>query len=495
MLRKIYFRCCTYRFNNAKMKKTGTLVNIDWLTVFMYVILAIIGISFIYATTYSPVDPNFFKFNTSYGRQTVWFGLSVIVAVIIIIFDSKFYTTFSYIIFVLVMLLLIGVLLFGVEIKGSKSWFKFGSIAFQPAELAKFATILALSKYISGHKIDLSKFKHQVYAVAILLIPIILILLQGDVGSMLVFSSLIFLLHREGLQSSYLIIGFGLIFFSVMSLLYNPFILISAYSSLLILFIYYKRQDEYPALRVFYWLIFFIALTYLYSTYLVSLINIEVINAYLPFSLVFMLILIVGYYLYKIKKKWISFAMSIFIVIGLYTFSVDYLFNNVLKQHHRDRIDIILGKKYDPANAGYNLEQSKIAIGSGGFYGKGYLKGTQTMLDYVPEQSTDFIFTSIAEELGFIGSFFLMSVYIFFLLRLIFLAERQRSQFSRIYGYGVVSIFFIHFAINIAMTIGFAPVIGIPLPFISYGGSSLLSFTILLAVFIRLDTQRMLVLK
>jgi len=477
------------------MKKTGTLINIDWITVFLYTLLVVIGISFIYDTTYSPVDPSFFKFNTSYGRQAVWFILSIIIASIILIFDSRFYTSFAYIIFGLVMLLLVGVLLFGVTIKGSKSWFRFGSIAFQPAELAKFATILALAKFISGYNIDLSKFKYQLQAIAILLLPIILILKQGDVGSMLVFSSLIFLLHREGLQSSYLVIGFSLIFFSIMSLLYNPFILITAYSAILILFEYYKKQDEYPIFRILYWIIFIVGINYLNTTYLVPLINPENLNPYFPISLLLLLIFVVGYFFYRIKKKWLDFVLLAFIGVCIYTFSVDYLFNNILKQHHRNRIDIILGKIHDPSNLGYNLEQSKIAIGSGGFLGKGYLKGTQTMLNYVPEQSTDFIFTSIAEELGFIGSFLLISIYVMFLLRLLFLAERQRSQFSRIYGYGVVSIFFIHFFINIAMTIGFAPVIGIPLPFLSYGGSSLLSFTILLFVFIRLDTQRMLILK
>jgi len=472
--------------------KTGTLANIDWITVLLYLILVSIGILFIYDTTYSPVDPSFLKFDTSYGKQTIWFILSIVVAVIVIIFDSKFYTTFAFFIFGFVMLLLVGVLLFGVEIKGSRSWFKIGSIAFQPAELAKFATILALA---SGYKVDLSKFSYQIKALAILAIPIVLILLQGDVGSMLVFSSLIFLLHREGLQSAYLYISFGLVFFSIMALLYNPFILLTVYSAILIFFTYYKKQDEYPILRMLYWFIFIVAINYLNTNYIVPLINIESLNPYLPISILFLIIFFVGYFLNRRKKKWLTIVLNLFIAVSLYTFSVDYLFNNVLKEHHRNRINIILGKIHDPSDLGYNLEQSKIAIGSGGFFGKGYLKGTQTMLNYVPEQSTDFIYTSIAEETGFVGSFFLILIYIAFLLRLIYLAERQRSQFSRIYGYGVVGIFFIHFAINIAMTIGFAPVIGIPLPFLSYGGSSLLSFTILLAVFIRLDTQRMLVLR
>lgn len=495
MVRKIYPRCIFNRHNNGTTMKQSTVNNIDWLTVLLYTILVFIGIAFIYATTYSPADPSFFKFNTSYGKQATFFGLSIFVAIVIIIIDSKFYTSFAYVLYGLVMLLLVGVLIFGVEIKGSKSWFKFGSIAFQPAELAKFATSLGLAKYLSGFNVNLQKLKDKLYALLILFIPIVLILMQGDVGSMLVFSSLVFLLHREGLESTFLVIGFGLIFFSVMSLLYSPYVLLMLYSFVLILFTYYNKKHKYPILSVFYWTIFFIVSNVVFAKWIIPALGDENLNPYIGMAILFVALFVLGYFLFKKTKPWLTAVLGIFFLVSLYTFSVDYLFNNVLKEHHRNRIDIILGKIHDPSNVGYNLEQSKIAIGSGGFAGKGYLKGTQTMLNYVPEQSTDFIFTSIAEEFGFIGSFFIISLYVVFLLRLIFLAERQRSQFSRIYGYGVVSIFFIHFAINIAMTIGLAPVIGIPLPFLSYGGSSLLSFTILLFVFIRLDTQRMLILR
>lgn len=477
------------------MAKQGIVENIDWSSILMYAILVIVGIAFIYDTTYSATDPSFFRLGTSYGKQTIFFGLSIIAAMFILVFDSKFYTSFAFIIYGLIMLLLVAVLVFGVEIKGSKSWFKFGSIAFQPAELAKFATTLALAKYLSGYNVNLTKLKAKIKAISIILLPIVLILLQGDVGSMLVFSSLVFLLHREGLESSFLIIGFGAIFFSVMALMYDPWLMLMIYAFVLILFTYYNRKDAYPILKLIYWLLFFTIINVLNVKYIMPLINVEYINPYLPIALLFVIVFGVGYLLNRLKKKWLKIVLISFIVASAYTFSVDYLFNNVLKEHHRNRIDIILGKIHDPSNVGYNLEQSKIAIGSGGFIGKGYLKGTQTMLNYVPEQSTDFIFTSIAEEFGFIGSFLLILLYVVFLLRLIFLAERQRSKFSRVYGYGVVSIFFIHFFINIAMTIGLAPVIGIPLPFISYGGSSLLSFTILLFVFIRLDTQRALILR
>tara|TARA_B110000037_G_scaffold222177_1_gene295972 strand:- start:3849 stop:5282 length:1434 start_codon:yes stop_codon:yes gene_type:complete len=477
------------------MAKQGIIENIDWSSILMYAILVIVGIAFIYDTTYSATDPSFFRLGTSYGKQTIFFGLSILAAMFILVFDSKLYTSFAFIIYGLIMLLLVAVLVFGVEIKGSKSWFKFGSIAFQPAELAKFATTLALAKYLSGYNVNLTKLKAKIKAISIILLPIVLILLQGDVGSMLVFSSLVFLLHREGLESSFLIMGFGAIFFSVMALMYDPWLMLMIYAFVLILFTYYNRKDAYPILKLIYWFLFFTIINVLNVKYIMPLINVEYISPYLSIALLFVIIFGVGYLLNRLKKKWLKIVLISFIVASAYTFSVDYLFNNVLKEHHRNRIDIILGKIHDPSNVGYNLEQSKIAIGSGGFFGKGYLKGTQTMLNYVPEQSTDFIFTSIAEEFGFIGSFLLILLYVVFLLRLIFLAERQRSKFSRVYGYGVVSIFFIHFFINIAMTIGLAPVIGIPLPFISYGGSSLLSFSILLFVFIRLDTQRALILR
>jgi rod shape determining protein RodA len=237
----------------------------------------------------------------------------------------------------------------------------------------------------------------------------------------------------------------------------------------------------------------------LYNKHIVPLAPIRIaefeLNTYLFLFLPVLLVIIVGYFIFIKRKKWLSAAMLIFLMVGIYTFSVDFIFNEVLKQHHRDRINLILGKIEDPSGAGYNLFQSKVAIGSGGFAGKGYLQGTQTMLNYVPEQSTDFIFTSIAEQFGFIGSFVVIMLYVVLLLRIIQVSERQRSRLARVYGYGVASILFVHFVVNIGMTIGLIPVIGIPLPFISYGGSSLLSFTILLFVLIKFDTERLSVLR
>lgn len=495
MARTVYVRRLFNRLNEPSAMKKNIFNTIDWISILLYIFLVFIGIAFIYDTTYSPANPSFFNFKTSYGKQSIFFVLSILIAIVITVIDSRFYTTFAYIIFAAVMLLLVAVLLFGVEIKGSKSWFKFGPLAFQPAELAKFATALALAKFLSGYNINLLRLSDKFKAFLIILIPIALILLQGDVGSMLVFSSFIFLLHREGLESSFLVVGFGSILFSVMALLYDPYVLTMCYASILILFTYYNRKDKYPIVSVLVWLSVFVFSNILFSQFILPTLSEDFDFPYIIMAILFTLIFFVGVFMFRKQKPWLKVLLGLYLAVGAYTFSVDYLFNNVLKEHHRNRIDIILGKIHDPSNVGYNLEQSKIAIGSGGFTGKGYLKGTQTMLNYVPEQSTDFIFTSIAEEFGFIGSFILIALYVAFLLRLIFLAERQRSPFSRVYGYGVVGVFFIHFAINIAMTIGLAPVIGIPLPFLSYGGSSLLSFTILLFVFIRLDTQRMEILR
>lgn len=472
-------------------RKEGVLNNIDWLLIALYLALSVVGLLFIYSTTYSPSDPSLLNFNSSYGRQGVWWIVSLVVALLILVVDSKFYTTFAYPIYGLVMLLLVSVLLFGVTINGSKSWFSVGSFRFQPAELAKFATCLGLAKYMTGLNVNLEKWRSKLQAVFVIALPVLLILLQGDVGSALVFFGLIFLLHREGLQSVYIIVGFSLIFFSIMALLYNPFALLSIYIAMLLVAVYYNKKLKQPLLGVLAWIVGLVVSIYLYIKHVAPLFSESNMNEYILLFVLLSIVLVVGVFMHYKRKSWLLPFLGIFIGIGLYTFSVDFIFNNVLKEHHRNRINLILGKIEDHSGVGYNLFQSKIAIGSGGFSGKGYLEGTQTMFNFVPEQSTDFIFTSIAEELGFLGSFLVVGLFLAFLLRIIHVAERQRSRFARVYGYGVACIFLIHFSINIAMTIGFAPVIGIPLPFISYGGSSLLAFTILLFVLIKLDTQRL----
>lgn len=481
------------------MRSSNIIDNIDWVLFSLYLLLGFLGLAFVYSTTYIPSNPSFFQFDTSYGRQFVWLCISLILGLFIIVIDYKFYTSFAYIIFGLIMLLLASVLVLGVEINGSKSWFAFGAFRFQPAELAKFATCLALAKTLTGSNVNLTTLSGKAKSLAVLGIPIALILLQGDVGSAVVFSSLLFVLHREGLESGYLIIGFGSIFLSIMALLYPPLSLMYFYGLAFALLIFYNRKDKQPIISLLIIVVLSIAYAILYNNYLATngslvLFGTE-IQDYLFLFIPMLILLVVGFFIYQKRKKWLPVGVGIFLMIGLYTFSVDFVFNNVFKQHHRDRINLILGKIEDHSGAGYNLFQSKVAIGSGGFFGKGYLQGTQTLLNYVPEQSTDFIFTSIAEQFGFVGSLLIIGLYVALLLRIIFVSERQRSTFARVYGYGVASILFIHFAVNIGMTIGLVPVIGIPLPFISYGGSSFLSFTILLFVLIKFDTERLSVLR
>ncbi len=481
------------------MRRNGILNNLDWLLIGLYIIIALVGLAFVYSTTYIANDPSFFNFDTSYGRQFIWLFISLLIGMFIIVIDYKFYTSFAYIIFGLIMLLLASVLVLGVEINGSKSWFALGSIRFQPAELAKFATCLALAKVMTSVNINLRTWGGKFKALSILGIPIFLILLQGDVGSAIVFSSLIFVLHREGLESGYLIVGFGSIFLSVMALLYPPLVLLFFYGIAFAMALYYNRKAKQPIIALLAILFGAGIYAYTYKTYILNLFPLEMfglnVNEYLFLFLPVLILLAIGYAVFIKRKKWLPIGFALFLLISAYTFSVDFMFNNVFKQHHRDRINLILGKIEDHSGAGYNLFQSKVAIGSGGFFGKGYLQGTQTLLNYVPEQSTDFIFTSIPEQFGFMGSLFVVALFVALLLRIIQVAERQRSTFARVYGYGVASILFIHFVVNIGMTIGLVPVIGIPLPFISYGGSSFLSFTILLFVLIKFDTERLSVLR
>ena len=412
------------------MRKTEIVSgNIDWIMVGCYLLLVLIGWSAIYSATYSDESGSIFNTAINSGKQFQWILVSGFVAILILVTDSRFFSTFAYIIYAALMLLLLGVLFFGATINGSKSWIVVGSLRLQPAELGKFATSLALAKYLSGLNINLLRWKEKAFVGIIIGVPMLLVLLQGDTGSAIVFVSYIFMLYREGLESYYLQIGGALMVLSVLALLINPLILIALFFTIAALMAWFNRK----------------------------------------------------------QRRFVYFVLGAAALASVYTTSVDYLFNEVLKEHQRDRINVLIGK----GGNDWNIRQSIIAIGSGGIFGKGYLNGTQTKLKFVPEQSTDFIFSSIGEEWGFAGSIFLIVLYMFFFGRIISLAEKQRSAFGRVYGYSVASILFFHFLINMGMAIGVAPVIGIPLPFISYGGSSLLAFTILLFVFIRLDSQRL----
>ena len=407
--------------------------NIDWIAVGLFLALVIFGWINIYAAVYNDEHKSIIDFSQSYGKQMIWIACAIVLSLIILIIDIKFFPAFSYFIYVVVLILLIAVLLLGNTTSGSKSWFEIGSFKLQPSEFAKFATNLVLAKYLSTINIKIQDIRTKLVTFLILGLPAALILLQNDTGSAMVYVAFIFVLYREGLSGNVLIIGLLLIVLFFLSLLIDKFIIIGVLTAVSLLLFAYIRK----------------------------------------------------------RRKEIIILASLFLLVAGIVFSVDYIYENVLEPHQRERIDVLIGKNIDLKGAGYNVNQSKIAIGSGGFFGKGFLQGTQTKFDFVPEQSTDFIFCTIGEEWGFAGSTIVIILYIWLFLRIIKMAERQRSAFSRIYGYGVAAILFFHFVINIAMTIGLAPVIGIPLPFISYGGSSLWAFTLLLFVFIKQDANRL----
>lgn len=418
-------------------KQTNIFYNIDWILVILYMVLAVMGWVNIYAAVYNESHTSIFDLSQNYGKQLIWIITSLLIAFSILIIDGKFYETFSYPIFVLTTLSLIAVLAFGKEVAGSRSWFEIGSFRLQPSEFSKFATSMALAKYLSTLNIRMKNIRTKIISGLILLVPVALILLQNDTGSALIYVSFIFVMYREGLSGSFLLLVVFIILLFILALLVNKIVLISVITGVVLLFLFVIKRS---------------------------------------------------------RKNIIAMVAILLTTITL-VYSVDYVFEKVLEPHQKKRINVLLGKEIDLKGAGYNVNQSKIAIGSGGFLGKGFLQGTQTKYDFVPEQSTDFIFCTVGEEWGFVGSAVVISLFILFFIRIIYVAERQRSVYSRIYGYGVASIFFFHFMINIGMTIGLAPVIGIPLPFFSYGGSSLWSFTILLFIFIKLDAYRLMVLR
>ena len=416
--------------------KSHIFDKVDWWTVLMYAVLVIIGWLNVYAALFNE-NYELIDFSQKYGRQLIWISIAFLIAIFILFFNWKFFEGFAYLIYLLSLLSLIGVLLFGIEVNGAKSWFDFGLIRIQPGEFAKVACCLALAKFLSRLNMSLEKTKNKIIATALILMPVFFITLQNDTGSALVYSTFILVLYRFGLPATLLIIGIVTTILFVTSIIVSKIVLIMILSIIAIFFFIISSR----------------------------------------------------------KLRELIIISSLLVICIGFIFSVDYAFERILEPHHVTRIKVLLGQESDPHGSGYNVNQSMIAIGSGGFTGKGYLNGTQTKFNFVPEQSTDFIFCTIGEEWGFIGSTFLLLLFLAFLFRLLYLAERQRSVFSKVFGYGVVSIFFFHIAINVAMTIGLAPVIGIPLPFISYGGSSLWGFTILLFIFLNLDSYRLQVLR
>lgn len=470
-------------------RENNWIYKMDWSIVFMYLILVCFGWMNIYSTTSdSDTIRDVFDFSKAYGMQLIWIATSFLLAFCVLMINSRFYSVFSYFIYFAVILLLVAVLFLGKEVNGSRSWFVIGPMRLQPAELAKLATSLALAKAISTYGFKLKTLEGWTKVIGIILLPVALILLQKDWGSALVFVMFIFMFYREGLAGWVLVAFFFLIVLFIMSLLLSTvtvFLVLLALS--LVLFAFINRRFVHALIAaVIVTALFFGYKYFLELTTFPHLYNNIVLGAILGGLLTAAIV-----YAVRNKLRNIYFILVFFIASLAISYSVDYVYDNVLKSHHRDRIEDMLGIKVDIKGAGYNVHQAKVAIGSGGFWGKGYLKGTQTRLNFVPEQSTDFIFCTVGEEWGFVGAFFLIALYVTLLIRIIMIAERQKHTFARIYGYCVASIFFFHIFINIAMTIGFAPVIGIPLPFISYGGSSLWSFTILLFILVKLDAVRM----
>jgi rod shape determining protein RodA len=468
-------------------RRVSLIKNLDWWTIFLYALLVFLGWINIYAAVYNEDHQSIFDVTQRYGKQLMWIGAAAVLAIIILIVESKFYSAFAYPTYLFMLILLIAVLVLGRDIKGAKSWFELGPIRFQPAEFAKFATCLAISRYVTQYNFKIHRLKSLFISGVILFAPMVLIVLQGDAGSALVYSVFLLVLYREGLSGIVLFLAFIAALLFVFTLIWPKFtvLLIMVCTSL----IFAKTSGlKWPAFtKAIAMLGAGFALVWLAAKGL----KIEVSNYLI--LIVSLLVSAVPFLVHTYKNKLQNVAWAILIVFGsiFYTFSVGYIFDNILEAHQRTRINELLGIESDPYGAGYNVAQSKIAIGSGGFSGKGFLNGTQTKFKFVPEQSTDFIFCTVGEEWGFVGSSVVLLLLLTLILRLLFLAERQRSSFSRVYGYGVACILFFHLAINVGMTIGLAPVIGIPLPFFSYGGSSLWSFTILLFIFLRLDANRL----
>ena len=421
-----------------------------------------------------------------YGKQLIWIIAGIVLAIMVLAVDSKFYAAFAYHIYAITILLLIAVLFLGKEVNGAKAWFEFGNIALQPAELGKFATNLALAKCISQFDFKIQKMRSYLILTALIALPSILIIMQNDTGSALVFAVFVFVFYREGLNGMVLFWGFAAAALFILSLVLDQFKILLFLLTISVAAYGVLRQSVKEALIGFMSLIVIYGLAWVIN----SLFSLEGVPMELLMitSIIAVVLAIIYSILRRVQQVWRILLFFIF-AIGI-SMSVNYFYKNVMAPHQRDRIDQVLGIKIDKLGKGYNVNQSKIAIGSGGFIGKGFLKGTQTKYNFVPEQSTDFIFCTVGEEWGFLGSTVVLGLFLLLLIRLVTLAERQRSQFSRVYGYGVACILFFHIAINISMTIGLAPVIGIPLPFFSYGGSSLWAFTILLFIFLRLDASR-----
>jgi len=481
----------------SRLDNNSVWRSLDWLVFTLYLMLALAGCLSIYGASYDFDNAGFFNFNQRSGMQLVWLGSSLFIGICILLIDANNFFSWSFVIYIGIIGLLLLTVVLGTDVKGSHSWLVLGPVRIQPAEFAKFAVALLLARYMSAYSFNMKSMKGYLGVAGIILLPVGLIFLQNETGSALVFFSLMLMLYREGMP--------GIILFAVVCLA-TFFVVGLKYAA--ILFLGVTVVGQFVVLMLVLIVVLGMVLTYrrdeqttrflIYVNAPVLLIGI-LLNAFgwWVFNLCFLQIGLLVFTFIYLAFQSLRYHSSEYLLIGVFAlfsvgflYSTDYAFNEVLEPHQQIRIQVLLGMEDDPSGAGYNVNQSKIAIGSGGFFGKGFLNGTQTKLKYVPEQDTDFIFCTVGEEEGFLGSVCILGLYVALLLRLIAMAERQRSAFSRIYGYCVVSILFFHVFINVGMVLGLLPVIGIPLPFISYGGSSLWAFTMLLFIFLRLDADR-----
>ena len=472
--------------------------NIDWWTVGLYLALVIYGWFSICGASYNYGEPEFFDLATRSGKQLMWIGCSLGLGFVLLMLEDRIYDTYAYLIYGILILLLFGTIFNPHEIKGSRSWIVLGPVSLQPAEFAKFATALALAKYIGEYTFSMQRTRNLLTVLAIILLPMMLIILQQETGSALVYLSFFLMLYREGMTGAVLFSGVCAVVFFIVGLRFGTEMMPDEMTSwgefsvltLIVLLAgiqawIYKGRGSCTHMYILGIGGGIILASSLFSCYVIPF-NVCHLQLWLCGALCVFLFLLF------LRERLRNYLYIIFFTVAsiAFFFSTDYVFNKVLEPHQKVRIEVLLGMKDDPAGAGYNVNQSKIAIGSGGLFGKGFLNGTQTKLKYVPEQDTDFIFCTVGEEQGFVGSATVTLLFMALILRLIILSERQETRFGRVYGYCVLGIFFFHLFINIGMVLGLTPVIGIPLPFFSYGGSSLWGFTILLFVFLRIDATR-----
>ena len=475
-------------------RQHSVLRSIDWWTILIYIALLSFGWVSVCGASYSYGETDIFSLDARSGMQIVWIATSIVLGFIIVMLDDRFYDTFAFVIYGLLLLLLFATIFNTHSIKGSRSWLVLGPLRLQPAEFAKFATALALAKLMSTYGYTIGKWKHFAAALAVILLPMVFIVLQRETGSALVYLAFFLMFYREGMPGSILFTGVAMVVYFVVGIRFAEVYLVDKTTSI----------GEFSVLLLVQ--LFSIGMVWVYSNqrkaiemllYCVVATLLSLFLLLIPVDIVYvqmvLVVALIGYLLWL----WLSTRMRSYIFIALFAigsvgffYGADFIMQNVMEPHQRSRINVLLGLDEDLRGAGYNVHQSEIAIGSGGLKGKGFLNGTQTKLKFVPEQDTDFIFCTVGEEEGFVGSAGVLLLFLALILRLIYLAERQPYHFSRVYGYCVLSIFLFHVFINVGMVLGLTPVIGIPLPFFSYGGSSLWGFTFLLFIFLRLDAAR-----